>query len=157
MDKVKEFLKNDNSFLIAPHKTDNIFSLAFWRSADENGTPHSMMGATGNQREAYETGVMIGWDLAKRDSEENGRRPNPVGLTESEYRNFMMLLDAFGYQFEYMMSPPAFLRNINNNGMHGFCPGLNICKNYDAIDSGFVISDSTKEKIYNLIKTEIQH
>lgn len=59
-----EFLKEDNSYLVVPHKTSNIFSKAFW-SHMEDKSP-TAASTTGNQREAYEHGVKIGWDLYKR-------------------------------------------------------------------------------------------
>lgn len=57
----EEFLKNDNSYLVVPHHITNILSRTFWGEADSRDIDHKFAGTKGNQREAYEVGVKIGW------------------------------------------------------------------------------------------------
>ena len=147
----KEYLENDNSYCPVPIKTNNFRSKFFWGKAKENGQkPKDLF----PERKIYEDGFYIGWEAANRENERNGRNPNPVNLTKKEYSDFMSVLTAFGYRFVYMTQPPAILKDIDPN-VHGFTPGLNICKDPEAIKAGVVISDEAKERILQIIKTKL--
>lgn len=93
----EEFLKNDNSYLIIPHNTTNILSRAFWKEADNKNLNHKFAGSKGNQREAYEAGVKIGWQEAARTLEHSLKFPNNANLTDKEYKEIIALISAFGY------------------------------------------------------------
>lgn len=142
----EEFLKNDNSYLVIPYHTTNILSRAFWRVADNRNIDHKFAGTKGNQREAYETGVKIGWQEATRTLENSMRFPNNANLTDKEYKEIMGLLSAFGYRFIYI-NPHPYMGNSEN-----IVPGLNICKNVEAIKAGVVLSEEAKQKIMNTLK-----
>lgn len=142
----EEFLKNDNSYLIIPHNTTNIFSKAFWKEADNKNLNHKFAGSKGNQREAYEAGVKIGWQEAVRTIGYSLKIPNNANLTDKEYKEIMALISAFGYQFLYI-SPHSYMGNTRN-----LVPGLNICKNISAIEAGVVLSEEAKQKIIRTLK-----
>lgn len=149
----EEFLKEDNSYLLVNHKTSNVCSKAFWFHSDKNGLKHSFAGTKGNQRESYETGVKIGWELSMRKQETNGSNPNPVGFSKQESNEIMFILNALGIQFTYMMEPPIFAREHVKYSENSFHPGLNICKNIDAINAGVTVNSDIKNKIIEIIKT----
>lgn len=142
----EEFLKNDNSYLIVPHNTTNILSKAFWREADSRGINHKVAGSEGNQREAYEAGVRIGWQEATRTLKDSLKMPNNANLTDKEYREIMGLLSAFGYRFIYI-NPHPYMGNTRN-----LVPGLNIYKNIEAIKAGVVLSEEAKQKVIRTLK-----
>lgn len=142
----EEFLKNDNSYLIVPHKTTNIFSKAFWEKADNKNLNHKFAGSKGNQREAYEAGVKIGWQEATRTLNDSLKVPNNVNLTNKEYNDIIALITAFGYQFLYVNSHP-YMSNTEN-----ITPGLNIRKNIEAIKAGVVLSEEDKQEIIKTLK-----
>ena len=142
----EEFLKNDNSYLVVPHHTTNIFSKAFWKEADDRNLNHKFVGSKGNQREAYETGVKIGWQEAARTLEYSLKVPNNANLTDKEYKEIMALISAFGYQFIYI-NPHPYMGNTGN-----LVPGLNICKNIPAIEAGVVLSEEAKQKVIRTLK-----
>lgn len=142
----EEFLKNDNSYLIVPHKTTNIFSKAFWEKADNKKLNHKFAGSKGNQREAYEAGVKIGWQEATRTLNDSLKVPNNANLTDKEYRDIIALLSAFGYQFIYINLNPY----MNNTG--NLVPGLNIRKNMSAIKAGVVLSEEDKQEVIKTLK-----
>lgn len=141
----EEFLKNDNSYLIVPHNTTNILSRAFWEKANSKGVDHKVAGSKGNQREAYEAGVKIGWQEATRTLKDSLKMPNNANLTDKEYREIMGLLSAFGYRFIYINPLPY-------GGTKNVVPGLNICKNTPAIEAGVVLSEEAKQKIIRTLK-----
>ena len=142
----EEFLKNDNSYLVVPHRTTNILSRAFWKEADNKNLNHKFAGSKGNQREAYEAGVKIGWQEAARTLEHSLKFPNNANLTDKEYKEIIALISAFGYQFLYINLPP-YMGNTGN-----LVPGLNICKNIPAIEAGVVLSEEAKQKIIRTLK-----
>nr|DAD59507.1 MAG TPA: hypothetical protein [Bacteriophage sp.] len=142
----EEFLKNDNSYLVVPHKTTNIFSKAFWEKADNKNLDHKFAGSKGNQREAYEAGVKMGWQEATRTLKSSLKVPNNVNLTDKEYKDIIALLNAFGYQFTYI-NPNPYMGNTGN-----LVPGLNICKNMSAIEAGVVLSEGAKQEIIKTLK-----
>lgn len=141
----EEFLKNDNSYLIIPHNTTNILSRAFWKEAHNRNLNHKFAGSKGNQREAYEKGVKIGWQEATRILKDSLRVPNNANLTDKEYKEIMGLLSAFGYQFIYINPLPY-------EGTRNVVPGLNICKNIEAIKAGVVLSEEAKQKVIETLK-----
>lgn len=142
----EEFLKNDNSYLIVPHKTTNIFSKAFWEKADNKNLNHKFAGSKGNQREAYEAGVKIGWQEATRTLNDSLKIPNNVNLTDKEYNDIIALITAFGYQFLYV-NPHPYMSNTGN-----IIPGLNIRKNIEAIKAGVVLSEEDKQEVIKTLK-----
>ena len=142
----EEFLKNDNSYLVIPHNTTNILSRAFWKEADNRSLNHKLAGSKGNQREAYEAGVKIGWQEATKTLEHSLKIPNNANLTNKEYKEIMALISAFGYQFLYI-NPHPYMGNTGN-----VVPGLNICKNIPAIEAGVVLSEEAKQKIIRTLK-----
>ena len=152
-DTPEEFLKEDNSYLRVNHKITNVFSKAFcfWHHIDTKNLEHSP--SKGNQRESYEAGVKIGWELAMRKQETNGSNPNPVGLSRKELNEIMFILNALGIQFIYMLEPPSYVREHTPYSVNGFQPGLNICKNIDAINAGVTVNSDIKNKIIEIIKT----
>lgn len=70
-----------------------------------------------------------------------------IELTEQEYKDFMLLLSAFGYQITYV-KPPDYA-DMSNSTLR---PGLNIIRDIKAIKAGMVIADDIKQKIYQIIK-----
>lgn len=142
----EEFLKNDNSYLVVPHHITNILSRAFWREADNRSLNHTFVGSKGNQREAYEAGVKIGWQESAKTLERSLKVPNNANLTDKEYKEIIALISAFGYQFLYIKSHP-YMDNIGN-----LVPGLNICKNIEAIKAGVVLSEEAKQKVIRILK-----
>lgn len=142
----EEFLKNDNSYLTVPHHTTNIFSKAFWREADNRNLNHKFAGTKGNQREAYEVGVKMGWQEATRTLKDSLKFPNNANLTNKEYKEIMALISAFGYRFIYI-NPHPYMGNTGN-----VVPGLNICKNIEAIEAGVVLSEKDKQKVMQTLK-----
>lgn len=142
----EEFLKNDNSYLVVPHHTTNILSKAFWREADNRSINHTFASSKGNQREAYEAGVKIGWQEANRTLKVSLKVPNNANLTDKEYKEIMALINAFGYQFLYI-NPHPYMANTGN-----LVPGLNICKNISAIEAGVVLSEEAKQKVIKILK-----
>lgn len=143
---VEEFLKNDNSYLVIPHHTTNILSRAFWREADKRDLNHEFAGTKGNQREAYEAGVRMGWQEATRTLKDSLEVPYNANLTNKEYKEIMALISAFGYQFIYI-NPHPYMGNTGN-----LIPGLNICKNIQAIKAGVVLSEEAKQKVLKTLK-----
>lgn len=143
---VEEFLKNDNSYLVISHHTTNILSRAFWREADKRDLNHEFAGTKGNQREAYEAGVRMGWQEATRTLKDSLEVPYNANLTNKEYKEIMTLISAFGYQFIYI-NPHPYMGNTGN-----LVPGLNICKNIQAIKAGVVLSEEAKQKVLKTLK-----
>lgn len=143
---VEEFLKNDNSYLVISHHTTNILSRAFWREADKRDLNHEFAGTKGNQREAYEAGVRMGWQEATRTLKDSLEVPYNANLTNKEYKEIMALISAFGYQFIYI-NPHPYMGNTGN-----LVPGLNICKNIQAIKAGVVLSEEAKQKVLKTLK-----
>ena len=142
----EEFLKNDNSYLVIPHHTTNILGRAFWREADKRDLNHEFAGTKGNQREAYEAGVRMGWQEATKTLKDSLEVPYNANLTNKEYKEIMALISAFGYQFIYI-NPHPYMGNTGN-----LFPGLNICKNIQAIKAGVVLSEEAKQKIIRTLK-----
>lgn len=145
-----EFLKEDNSYLIVPHKTPNIFSKVFWSYAGD--VPHTLAGTTGNQREAYEKGVKIGWELASKYLEYSNHNPHPAYMSKQEATDIMSIMTALGIQFSYMMAPSACISDLVDTESIEFRPGLNITKNTEAIKAGVTVSNEVKQQVINLLK-----
>lgn len=141
----EEFLKNDNSYLVVPHKTTSILSRAFWSEADSKGLDHKVAGSKGNQREAYEAGVKIGWETATRTLQDSLKMPNNANLTDKEYKEITALISAFGYQFVYINPLPY-------GGTRNLVPGLNIYKNIKAAEAGVVLSEEDKQEIMRILR-----
>lgn len=149
---VEEYLKKDNSYLLIPRNTKNIFSRAFWEIAESKNREHTYVGRTGNQREAYERGVQVGWSTGIKEMERIKNIPfgSGVALSEQEYNDFMSLLTAFGYSFIYSIYNP--MQDYYPHEKTSYHAGLNIIKNMNAIDAGVTISEDVKQKVYNLLK-----
>ena len=139
--------------MLVNHKTSNVCSKAFWFHSDKNGLKHSFAGTKGNQRESYEAGVKIGWELAMRKQETNGNNPNPVGLSKQEYKDIIFILNALGIQFTYMTEPSIFAIENVKYSENSFHPGLNICKNIGAINAGIAVNSDVKNRILEILKT----
>lgn len=152
-DTPEEFLKSDNSYLLFYRNMQNVYSKAFWWIVDKAKLKDSVAGTNGNQRESYEAGVMRGWEMAVKKLEANGNNPNPVGLSKQEVNDTMFILNALGLQFIYMNETPSCIRTHTPYSVNGFHPGLNICKNIDAINAGVVVNSDVKNKIIEIIKT----
>lgn len=152
-DTPEEFLKSDNSYLLVYRNMQNIYSKAFWWIVDKAKLKDNIAGTNGNQRESYEAGVMRGWEMAVKKLEANGNNPNPVGLSKQECKDIMFILNALGLQFIYMNEPPSYIRKHTPYLVNGFHPGLNICKNIDAINAGVVVNSDVKNKIIEILKT----
>lgn len=151
-DTPEEFLKYDNSYLLIYRNIPNACSKAFWWIVNKAKLKDSIAGTSGNQRESYESGVKLGWEMAMKKLEANGNKPNPVGLSEQEVNDAMFILNALGLQFTYMNEPPAFIREYAKYYENSFHPGLNICKNIDAINAGVVVNSDVKNKIIEILK-----
>ena len=149
----EEFLKEDNSYLLVYRNIPNVCSKAFWWMVDKAKLKDSIAGKKGNQRESYEAGVKIGWELAMRKQETNGNNPNPVGLSKQEYKDIIFILNALGIQFTYMTEPSIFVRENVKYYENSFHPGLNICKNIDAINAGIAVNSDVKNRILEILKT----
>lgn len=99
-------------------------------------------------RKAYVKGVRGGWENAVKAMESSCHIPNNLNIPESEYRDVMSLLSALGYQFFYINNP-----TINEYpGAGKIHPGLNLCRNKDALDAGVVVSDEVKGQIFQLLR-----
>ena len=127
----EEFLINDHSY-----KLQKLTSLFICN-----------VNTLAKQREAYESGVKVGWKIGRQDLENTFIHPNNRNLSLQEYNDIMLILKAFGYTFSYIHDSP-----INKN----IYPGLNIFKNIDNYNRGLCIQDTTKEKIIQLIKEDKQ-
>lgn len=99
-------------------------------------------------RKAYESGVRVGWDYGRKNAIASNYIPHNEGLTEKEYKDFMCLVSAFGYQFIYIQQPSC-CGGISHSMIH---PGLNIIKDTNAIKAGVVIPDEVKQNIYQILK-----
>lgn len=146
----EEFLKEDNSYLIIPHKTSNIFSKAFWSHVGDK--PHTLAGTTGNQREAYEMGIKIGWELATKYLEHGRHNPHPAYMSKQEAADITSIMTALGVQFEYMVNPPVCIYDSVDIKSIEFQPGLNVTKNTEAIRARVTVSDEVKQQVINLLK-----
>lgn len=152
-DTPEEFLKKDNSYLLVYRNISNVCSKAFWWLVDKAKLKDSVAGTKGNQRESYEAGVLRGWEMAVKKLESNGNNPNPVGLSKQELNDVMFILNAFGVKFTYMNEPPSCIRGHTEYNENSFHPGLNICKNIDAINAGITVDSDVKQKIIEILKT----
>lgn len=151
-DTPEEFLKSDNSYFLVYRNILNVCSKAFWWMVGKEKTKDNIAGKRGNQRESYEEGVKRGWEMAMKKLEANGNNPNPVGLSEQEVNDVRFILNALGLQFTYMNEPPACIREYAKYYENNFHPGLNICKNIDAINAGVVVNSDVKNKIIEILK-----
>lgn len=152
-DTPEEFLKEDNSYLLVYRNISNVCSQAFWWLVDKEKLKDSIAGKKGNQRESYEAGVKRGWEMAMKKLEANGNNPNPVGLSKQELNDVRFILSALGVQFIYMNEPPSYIRGHTEYSKNSFHPGLNICKNIDAINAGITVDSDVKQKIIEILKT----
>lgn len=151
-DTPEEFLKSDNSYFLVYRNILNVCSKAFWWMVGKEKQKDRIAGKRGNQRESYEAGVKRGWEMAMKKLEANGNNPNPVGLSEQEVNDARFILNALGLQFTYMNEPPACIREYAKYYENNFHPGLNICKNIDAINAGVVVNSDVKNKIIEILK-----
>ncbi len=151
-DTPEELLREDSSYLREKNNLSNIFSKAFW--VGTKNLEDSFAGTKGNQRESYKAGVKIGWNEAMRKLETNGNNPNPVGFSKQERNEIMFILNALGVSFTYMTEPPLPLswRESPKYSENSFHPGLNVCKNIEAIESGATVNSDVKNKIIEIIK-----
>ena len=154
-DTPEEFLKKDNSYLLVYRNISNVCSQAFWWLVDKAKLKDSVVVTKGNQRESYEAGVLRGWEMVVKKLESNGNNPNPVGLSKQELNDVMFILNAFGVQFIYMNEPPSCIRGHTEYTENNFHPGLNICKNIDAINAGVTVDSYVKQKIIEIIKAHM--
>ena len=83
----------------------------------------------------------------------NANNPNPVGLSKQESTDIIFILNALGIQFTYMTEPSIFVRENVKYSENSFHPGLNICKNIDAINAGVTVNSDVKHKIIEILKT----
>ena len=150
-DTPEEFLKKDNSYLLVYRNISNVCSQAFWLLVDKTKLKDSVAGTKGNQREAYEAGVLRGWEMAVKKLESNGNNPNPVGLSKQELNDVRFILSALGVQFIYMTEPPSYIRVHTEYSKNSFHPGLNICKNIDAINARVTLDSDVKQKIIEIL------
>lgn len=140
-----EYLEKDNSYLVVPR--NSIWrNLKFWKQAKIKNGPTEMAGSIGNQREAYESGVKIGWETGVEEMRRFTKFPYNMTLGDKEYQDFMSLLTVFGYRFIYCPYTPA--KETSRN----FHPGLNIVKDYKAIKMGYTISENVKQQVYKILK-----
>lgn len=151
-DTPEEFLKSDNSYFLVYRNILNVCSKVFWWMVGKEKIKDHIAGKRGNQRESYEEGVKRGWEMAMKKLEANGNNPNPVGLSEQEVNDVRFILNALGLQFTYMNEPPACIREYAKYYENNFHPGLNICKNIDAINAGVVVNSDVKNKIIEILK-----
>ena len=64
----------------------------------------------------------------------------------------MFILNALCLQFIYMNELPGCIREHTKYYENNFHPGLNICKNIDAINAGLVVNSDVKNKIIEILK-----
>lgn len=145
-----DYLEKDNSYLVVPR--NSIWrNLKFWKQAKIKNAPTKMAGSTGNQREAYESGFKMGWETRIREMERSTKFPYNMTLGDKEYRDFISLLTVFGYSLFYCSYNPIeeFLPKKTHRNYHA---GLNIVKDYNAIERGCTISEEVKQQIYKILK-----
>lgn len=140
-----EYLEKDNSYLVVPR--NSIWrNLKFWKQAKIKNAPTEMAGSIGNQGEAYERGVKIGWETGVEEMKRSAKFPYNMALGDKEYQDFMSLLTVFGYRFIHCPYTPA--KETSGN----FHPGLNIVKDYKAIKMVYTISENVKQQVYKILK-----
>ena len=144
-----DYLEKDTSYLVDPHNT--IWNLIFGKIAKDEGCSTKMKERIGNQREAYESGFKIGWETGIREMERSTKFPYNMTLRDKEYRDFISLLTVFGYSLFYYSYNPTeeFLPKKTRRNYHA---GLNITKNYNAIERGNTISEEVKQQVYKILK-----
>lgn len=145
-----DYLEKDTSYLVDPHNT--IWNLIFGKKiAKDEGCSTKMKGRIGNQREAYESGFKIGWEIGIREMERSTKFPYNMALGDKEYRDFTSLLTVFGYSLFYYSYNPTeeFLSKKTHRNYHA---GLNIIKDYNAIERGCTISEEVKQQVYKILK-----
>lgn len=145
-----DYLEKDTSYLVDPHNT--IWNLIFGKKiAKDEGCSTKMKGRIGNQREAYESGFKIGWEIGIREMERSTKFPYNMALGDKEYRDFTSLLTVFGYSLFYCSYNPTeeFLPKKTHRNYHA---GLNIIKDYNAIERGCTISEEVKQQVYKILK-----
>lgn len=145
-----EYLEKDTSYLVIPHNSIWL-NLAFWKIAKDKGYSTKMAGSTGNQRVAYESGFKIGWETGVKEMKRSTKFPHNMALGDKEYQDFISLLIVFGYRFIYCPYNPAeeFLPKDTHRTFHS---GLNIVRDYKAIEMGYTISESVKQQVYKILK-----
>lgn len=145
-----DYLEKDNSYLVVPH--NSIWrNLKFWKQAEIKNASTEMAGSTGNQREAYESGFKIGWETGVKEMKRSTKFPYNMALGDKEYQDFISLLTVFGYRFIYCPYNPA--EEFLHKGTHrNFHSGLNIVKDYKAIEMGYTISENVKQQVYKILK-----
>lgn len=145
-----EYLEKDNSYLVVPR--NSIWrNIAFWKRAKDKGLPTKIAGSIGNQREAYESGFKIGWETGIEEMKRSTKFPYNMTLGDKEYHDFISLLVVFGYRISYCPYNPIeeFLPKETRRNYHA---GLNITKDYKAIERGCTISEEVKQQVYKILK-----
>lgn len=123
----------------------------FWKLAKDKGCPTKMKERIGNQRESYESGFKIGWEIGVMEMKKSTTFPYNMALRDKEYQDFISLLTVFGYRFIYCPYNPV--EELLPKGTHrSFHPGLNIVKDHKAIEMGYTISENVKQQVYKILK-----
>ena len=145
-----EYLEKDNSYLVVPR--NSIWrSIAFWKRAKEKGHPTKMAGSIGNQREAYEYGFKLGWETGINEIKRSTKFPYNRTLEDKEYHDFLSLLMVFGYKMFYIQYDPI-QESLSKEAHNSYHAGLNIIKDYNAIERGCTISEEVKQQVYKILK-----
>lgn len=138
MQTIEEFLKKDTSYKCPDKGLEWIGSL-------KNFMHSQLMKKQKLQREAYEIGVKVGFDLGWRTFRDNLVFPESKNLTEEEYKDAMILITRLGYLFDYIPFKEYY---INPN-----TTGLVIMKNEQAYKKGVVVSQEVRKQIMELVKS----
>lgn len=147
---VTDYLEKDNSYLVVPR--NSIWrNLAFWKIAKDKGHPAKMAGSIENQREAYESGFKIGWETGVNEIKRSTKFPYNSTLEDKEYHDFLSLLTVFGYRMIYISYDPI-QGSLSKEARNNYHAGLNIIKDYDAIEREYTISEEVKQQVYKILK-----
>lgn len=144
-----DYLEKDKSYLVDPCNT--IWNHIFGKIPKDEGCSTKMKARIGNQREAYESGFRIGWETGVKELERSTKFPYNMALGDKEYQDFISLLTVFGYKLFYCSYNPnkKFLSKEAHRNYHA---GLNITKDYDAMEMGYTISEEVKQQVYKILK-----
>lgn len=147
---VTNYLEKDNSYLVVPR--NSIWrNLAFWKRAKDKGCPIKMVGSIGNQREAYESGIKIGWETGVEEMKRSTKFPYNRTLEDKEYQDFISLLVVFGYRMFYCPYDPI-QECLPKEARNNYHARLNIIKDYNAIKRGCTVSEEVKQQVYKILK-----
>ena len=145
-----DYLEKDNSYLVVPR--NSIWrNLAFWKRAKDKECPTKIVGSIGNQREAYESGFQIGWETGINEIKRSIKFPYNRTLEDKEYHDFLSLLMVFGYRMFYISYNPI-QESLPKEARNNYHAGLNIIKDYNAIERGCTISEEVKQQVYKILK-----